>query len=41
MTDKDRTDGRGGLLFLYWTIVGVPLAWGIYNTVLKLQALFS
>ena len=28
-------------LILYWAIVGVPLAWGVYKTVLKLPALFS
>ena len=33
--------GSGARLFLYWTVVGVPLAWGIYNTVLKLKALFA
>lgn len=27
-------------LVLYWAIVGVPLAWGVYKTVLKLPALF-
>ncbi len=34
-------NGSAGRLFFYWTVVGVPLAWGIYNTVLKLRALFS
>lgn len=28
-------------LIIYWTVVGVPLAWGVYNTVLKVRALFS
>ena len=28
-------------LVLYWAIVGVPLAWGVYKTVLKLPALFQ
>ncbi len=27
--------------FLYWAIVGVPLVWGVYKTVLKLPALFG
>ncbi len=35
------SSGSGAQLLLYWTVVGVPLAWGIYNTVLKLKALFS
>lgn len=33
--------GSGLRLVLYWTVVGIPLAWGIYNTVLKLPALFN
>ncbi len=41
MTDENQTSKSGARLFLYWTVVGVPLAWGIYNTVMKLQALFS
>jgi hypothetical protein len=28
-------------LFIYWTVVGVPLVWGIWTTVLKLKALFG
>lgn len=28
-------------LVLYWAIVGVPLAWGVYKTLLKLPALFQ
>ena len=28
-------------LILYWTVVGVPLVWGIYRTLLKLPALFQ
>ncbi len=28
-------------LILYWAVVGIPLAWGIWNTVLKLNALFG
>ncbi len=27
-------------LFLYWLIVGIPLAWGVWKTVQKLPALF-
>ncbi len=26
-------------LVLYWAVVGVPLAWGVYKTVVKLPAL--
>lgn len=28
-------------LLLYWAIVGVPLGWGVYKTLLKLPALFQ
>ncbi len=27
-------------LVLYWAVVGMPLAWGVYKTVLQLPALF-
>lgn len=41
MTNQDQTSSSAARLFLYWTVVGVPLAWGIWNTVLKLKALFG
>ncbi len=42
MTDTNEPNRSSGLrLLFYWMVVGVPLAWGIYNTVLKLQALFG
>ena len=28
-------------LFVYWLVVGIPLAWGIWTTILKLPALFK
>jgi len=28
-------------LAFYWTIVGVPLAWGVWKTLVKLPALFQ
>ncbi len=28
------------MLLLSWIAVGVPLAWGVYTTLLKLPALF-
>jgi len=28
-------------LFLYWLAVGIPLAWGIWKTAIKLPALFQ
>lgn len=29
------------MLFISWVVVGVPLIWGVYNTLLKLPALFG
>jgi hypothetical protein len=26
---------------VYWLVVGIPLAWGVWKTVLKLPALFQ
>jgi hypothetical protein len=28
-------------LLLYWLVVGLPLAWGIWKTLIKLPALFQ
>ena len=28
------------MLFISWVVVGVPLVWGVYNTLLKLPVLF-
>ena len=30
-----------GKLAIYWTIVGVPLLWGVYQTFIKALALFQ
>jgi hypothetical protein len=32
--------GHWGLVALAWTLVGVPLLWGVWNTLLKAAALF-
>ncbi len=29
------------LLVIYWAVVGIPLAWGVYNTWLKVRVLFN
>jgi hypothetical protein len=29
------------MVFLAWTFVGVPLLWGIWNTLVKASALFK
>lgn len=38
----DRNGGRDSRLMLVvaWTLVGVPLAWGIYQTLVKALVLF-
>ena len=42
MIDQDRPASSSALqLLLYWAVVGAPLAWGVYKTVLKLPALFQ
>jgi hypothetical protein len=28
-------------LVVYWLIVGIPLAWGVWKTLVKLPALFQ
>lgn len=40
MTDESRSGGNAVMLLISWTVVGVPLVWGFYNTLLKLPALF-
>ena len=35
------TESSIGRLVFYWLVVGVPLVWGIYTTVLKLKALLG
>jgi hypothetical protein len=32
--------GQWGVVILAWIIVGVPLLWGVWNTLLKAWALF-
>jgi hypothetical protein len=38
--DNQRSDSCAGRLIIYWSVVGIPLAWGIWTTILKLPALF-
>lgn len=33
--------GQWGLVLLAWTLVGVPLLWGVWNTLMKASALFT
>jgi hypothetical protein len=32
--------GQWGLVAVAWLLVGVPLLWGVWNTLLKAAALF-
>ena len=44
MADTDSRDqpaGQWGLVVLAWTLVGVPLVWGVWNTLMKASALFK
>jgi hypothetical protein len=41
MAERNQSSGNGVKLFIYWLVVGIPLAWGIWNTLLKLPALFK
>jgi len=41
MANQTQSAGNWCKLFLYWLIVGIPLAWGIWTTLLKLPALFK
>ena len=41
MADQIQSAGNGLKLFIYWLVVGIPPAWGIWTTLLKLPALFK
>lgn len=45
MTNVEQTPGarpgQWGLVILAWVLVGVPLLWGVWNTLLKAAALFE
>jgi len=41
MAERNQSTDNGLKLFIYWLIVAIPLAWGIWNTLLKLPALFK
>lgn len=36
----EETKSNALMLLVSWVVVGVPLVWGVYNTLLKLPALF-
>jgi hypothetical protein len=40
MAEQNQSSGNGPMLLISWVVVGVPLIWGVYNTLLKLPVLF-
>jgi hypothetical protein len=40
MPNESKSNGNAVMLLVSWIVVGVPLVWGVYNTLLKLPALF-
>ena len=40
MPNETKSAGNALMLLISWVVVGVPLVWGVYNTLLKLPALF-
>jgi hypothetical protein len=40
MPNESKSSGNAVMLLISWIVVGVPLVWGVYNTLLKLPALF-
>jgi hypothetical protein len=44
MSSEERQEsgasGQWGQVILAWVLVGVPLLWGVWNTLLKAAALF-
>ena len=40
MENQSDSGSNAVMLFISWIVVGVPLVWGVYNTLLKLPALF-
>jgi hypothetical protein len=41
MINESSRGGNAIKLIVYWVVVSVPLAWGIWLTILKLPALFK
>jgi hypothetical protein len=37
---REASGGQWGAVVLAWLLVGVPLVWGVWNTLLKAAALF-
>jgi len=41
LAPRNEQTGHWGLVALAWVLVGVPLLWGVWNTLLKAAALFK
>ena len=41
MNERRADSGMTGQLVLAWAFVGIPLLWGIYNTILNAIKLFQ
>jgi hypothetical protein len=39
--DSETKSAPGLQLVIYWTVVSLPLLWGIWKTAIKLPALFQ
>jgi hypothetical protein len=37
----EKTPAPVARLIAYWMVVGIPLAWGVWKTLMKLPALFQ
>jgi hypothetical protein len=40
MAEQNESGSNALHLFIAWLVVGIPLVWGIWTTLLKLPALF-
>jgi hypothetical protein len=40
MPNETKTTGNAVMLMISWIVVGVPLIWGVYKTLMKLPVLF-
>jgi hypothetical protein len=38
--DPGGSDGQWRLVVVSWALVGIPLLWGVWNTLVKASALF-
>jgi hypothetical protein len=41
MANTEQATGNGIKLLLAWLFVGIPLAWGVYSTLLNAMKLFQ